>query len=174
MPQRHGVQAVLPLCCGPMGCCTTWSGSWVLPKYRQRFGIHLPDCTVTQNTTSASMGTSKLIPPGLNAYHPFMTIFCSMQYYDIFTPELSVLCYLFLPCADSGDHRTSPFKKMYLFIYLWFIQWVSAGQATCCWMIGRTVDSEIKRMCKEAVVTWFEFIPWHLPGVTEENHNKPP
>lgn len=118
MPQRHGVQAVLPLCCGLVGCCTMWSGSWVPQQYRQRFGIHLPDCTVTQNTTSASMGTSKLIPPGLNAFHPFMTFFRVLCNIMTFLHQncLCVTCFSHVQTLEITEHLHLK-KCTYLFIY---------------------------------------------------------
>ena len=35
-----------------------------------------------------------------------------------------------------------------------------------------TVSGEVEKMCKEAVVAWFEVPAWHFYGATEEEHGK--
>jgi hypothetical protein len=38
--------------------------------------------------------------------------------------------------------------------------------------MGQAVNAEMKMMCKNVVVAEFKILYLHLPGRTEENHNK--
>jgi hypothetical protein len=35
------------------------------------------------------------------------------------------------------------------------------------------MNNELERICKEAVEAQFKILSWHLPGGTEESHEKP-
>jgi hypothetical protein len=56
-------------------------------------------------------------------------------------------------------------------VYSLFKDTVTQNIASNDWMI---INYELEKMLKEVVTGKFTVLSWHLPGGTEEKHNKPP